>query len=141
MSLTLLLPLVIFGITLIVVIVHALGWSSPRAFADEKDAARAWLREFPDDPPQAVDLSTDRRHALLRLPGGGAGIVWSFGQDSVARRLGPGLKLSETETGIDIRPADFTAPRMSVALDAAGATRWQAQLAPLTTPQTEDRHA
>lgn len=111
-----LLPLVVFGITGIVLLVHLTGNSAPLLFRDESQAKAAWVRHFPDLPAATAHISDDLRAALIDT-GGGAGITWSLGADSTARMLTPACMLKPTKKGLLIHFHDFTAPNLKIALD------------------------
>ncbi|WP_306151881.1 hypothetical protein [Roseovarius sp. MMSF_3281] len=122
MPLHILLPMVVLGIVGITVLLHVMGWSKPAALADEAAAERAWLGEFPDDPPKRVVLSHDHHAALVETQKG-HGVVWPMGSDTTARHL-TGAKISRTNKGLRIDLPDYTAPRIHLTLDAEEASQW-----------------
>jgi hypothetical protein len=128
MPLSVLLPLVVFGITLIVVLVRVMA-PTPALVLDDEGAVRAiWDRRHPDLPARAVRLDEAGHHALV-LTEAGPGIVWTLGADPVTRVLPKGTRVRETGTGLLIDLGDFTAPRLSVALTMADARRdWAREL-------------
>ena len=122
MPLSVLLPLVMFGIAGIAVLLHLLGWSRPAVLEDETAAQEAWLEEFPDDPPKRIVLSHDKHAALVETPKG-RGVVWPMGADTTARYL-DGAKISTTTNGLRITLPDYTAPRVHLTLDRDEADQW-----------------
>ena len=122
MPLSILLPMVIFGIAGIALLLHLMGWSRPAILEDKTAAEHAWLEEFPDDPPKRVVLSHDH-HAALVATEKGDGVVWPMGADSTARYLS-GAKLLRTGMGLRIDLPDYTAPRIHLRLDADEANQW-----------------
>ena len=124
MPLSILLPMVIFGIAGITLLLHLLGLSRPAILADAAAARAAWLDEFPQDPPTRVTLSHDN-HAALIETAEGHGLVWPMGADTTARYL-TGARVARTGTGLRIELPDYTAPRIRLALDAAEIARWPA---------------
>jgi hypothetical protein len=109
-------PLVAVGIGGVVLLVHLLGWSRPRALADEAEAVAALTREFPDAAARRVILGDDRIAALVELKRG-LGVVRAMGIGRVARALGPGEAEARTRRGgIRIVMADFGAPNLDIAL-------------------------
>ena len=126
MPLEILLPLVIFGIAGITLLLHLLGLSRPALLADEAQARKAWVREFPEDAPIRVVLSHDNRAALIETASG-KGVVWPMGADTTARYL-DGAKITRTATGLRLDLPDYSAPHIHVTLDAAEAAYWPAYM-------------
>lgn len=113
MPLEILLILVACGIAGIALALHLAGLS--RADPLDEAAARAgWLRHFPDDPVDRLRLSLDGRAALVRTATG-RGVVWRFGADTVARYLDD-FRLREVGAGLQLRFADFGAPKLTLRL-------------------------
>ncbi|HKK84963.1 MAG TPA: hypothetical protein VJ942_05505 [Roseovarius sp.] len=122
MPLNVLLPMVVFGIVGIAVLLHYMGWSKPATLADESAARKAWLEEFPDDPPKRVVLSHDHHAALIDTEKG-HGVVWPMGADTTARYL-TDAKITRTTKGLRIDLPDYTAPRIHLTLDTDEANQW-----------------
>ena len=122
MPLSILGPMVVFGIVGIALLLHLLGMSRPAKLQNDNAARRAWLDEFPDDPPRRVTLSHDRHAALIETPNG-TGIVWAMGADTTARRL-ERARIARTEWGLRIDLPDYTAPHIHLALDPDEAESW-----------------
>lgn len=118
MPLTLLLVLVIGGIGGIALLLHLSG-RSKRVVLTTASARAGWLRQFPDDRIIDVTVARDGHAALVATPDG-PGLVWSFGSDTVARRL-DGCSAEDTGRGLRLRLHDYTAP--TVTLDLAGSER------------------
>jgi hypothetical protein len=126
MPLSILLPMVIAGIAGIALLLHLLGLSKPALIADEAHARRAWLREYPDDPPLRVMLCRARSAALIETARG-YGVVWPMGADTTARPLA-GARLAATGSGLTLDLPDYTAPRIRLRLSPEEAAQWQAIL-------------
>ncbi|MDQ7070277.1 MAG: hypothetical protein Q9M48_05995 [Rhodobacterales bacterium] len=123
MPLPILLVLVVGGIGAIALVLHMLGLSARRVFANESEAGAVWESEFPDDPARQVILSHDHHAALIDTVQGQRGIVWPMGADAAARYL-IGATIRKTGKGLNIRLPDFTAPRISLRLDQDEADKW-----------------
>lgn len=126
MPLSILLPLVVGGIAGIAVLLHLLGLSAPAVIADETAARRAWLREYPDDPPLRVILCRAGSAALITTARG-RGVVWPMGADTTARYLGV-AGVRRVRTGLALDLPDYTAPRIRLRLSPEEAQEWQAIL-------------
>ena len=122
MPLSILLPMVIVGITGIVVLLHLLGLSRMARFEDEAAARAAWLREFPEDMPERITLCHNRSAALIGLRQGN-GVVWPMGADTTARPL-TGAQITRAEGGLTIVLPDYTAPRIHLTLDRQEIAAW-----------------
>ncbi|MCB1334711.1 MAG: hypothetical protein KDK26_13955 [Roseivivax sp.] len=119
-------PLVVIGIAGIVVLVHLLRLSAPSRFDTEETARRAWLREFPGTAVRKVRLSQAGDAALVETESG-AGLVWAFGADTVARPLA-GAKADAGPRGLTLRLPDYTAPRIHLPMPPEEAARWRARI-------------
>ncbi len=126
MPLNILVPMVILGIAGVAVLLHLLGFSKRRHFADETEAHKAWLDEFPQDTPLRVVLSHDQSAALVETAKG-YGLVWPMGADSTARFL-DGAQVTATRRELQIVLPDYTAPRIALKLDHEELARWPALL-------------
>lgn len=126
MPLSILIPMVVLGIAGIALLLHLLGLTAPARFDDDDSAARAWLREFPEDPPTRIVLSHDHRAALIETAKG-RGVVWPMGADTTARYL-DGAQISQTNKGLRIDLPDYTAPHIHLSLDPDEARQWPALL-------------
>ena len=127
MPLSVLVILVVGGISLIALLLHALGKSRLRILTWE-DARSEWHRHFPDD--EIGDLVVARNgHAALVQTGQGPGLLWSFGADTVARHLRD-FDLLEEANGLRVIFHDFTAPQATLRLDEAERSVWQQEMGP-----------
>jgi hypothetical protein len=126
MPLSILLPMVIAGIAGIALLLHLLGLSKPAVIADEAQARRAWLREYPDDPPLRVRLCRARSAALIETARG-CGVVWPMGADTTARHLSV-AGVRRVRTGLTLDLPDYTAPRIRLRLSPEEVEQWQAIL-------------
>ncbi len=128
MPLPILLVLVVGGIGAIALVLHMLGLSARKVFADATEVRGIWESEFPDNPVRAVLLSHDRHAALIDTEDGQQGIVWPMGADAAARFLA-GATLKKARNGLNINLPDFTAPRISLRLGEQEAEAWMAKWA------------
>jgi len=124
--LTVLLPLVVFGIAGLVGVMHLLGYSRRLALTGPEDVARHWRRHWPEDRVLDVTLCRSGGAALVRTAAG-PGLLWSFGADTVARRL-KGARARPVRGGLAIRLPDFAAPRVRLRMDADEARAWAARI-------------
>lgn len=122
--------LVIGGIGGIAVLLHLLGLTGRKRFADEAAARAAWLDELPDATPTRVILCHNHSAALIETAQG-PGIVWPMGADSTARFL-TGARITARKGGVTVRLPDYTAPRVHLQLDADEAAQWISRLEPAT---------
>lgn len=125
MPLGLLIIIVVIGIAGIALLAHRLGMSAPLEMAED-DARARWLREWPDDPVTAIRRAPDG-HAALVLTRTGPGLVWSFGADSVARRIRD-AELTDCAQGLRIDLHDFAAPPVTLHLPPDDARTWRAAI-------------
>ena len=126
MPLSILLPLVVTGIAGITLMLHLMGYSRRAEIADSATARVLWLRQFPDLPPRDLRVARDRHAALVRTDRG-PGLVWSLGADSTARLL-TGAEIHRRGGGLVLRLHDFTAPTVTLRLDADEARLWQDEI-------------
>lgn len=119
-------PMVVIGIAAIALILHLMGRTSPRRLADETEARAAWEREYPENAALSVFLSTDQRAALIRATRG-VGLVWCFGDDTVARIVTKS-KTFRTDAGLAFERREFAARHIDVTLDADDLALWKSQL-------------
>lgn len=128
MPLSILLPMVVLGIAGVAVLLHLMGLSRPAVLEDAAAAQRAWMDEFPEDPPKRIVLSHDRHAALVETEKG-RGVVWPMGADTTARYL-EGAKISRTVKGLRIDLPDYTAPRILLTLNDDEADQWPRMMEP-----------
>lgn len=126
MPLGLLVTIVVLGIAAIAVLSHVWGFSRPFAIDSDERARAEWLRHWPDDEVARVIRATDG-HAALVETAQGAGLLWSFGADTVARRI-RGARLSPCDKGLRLALHDFTAPAVTIALRPDERAEWQAAI-------------
>ena len=122
MPLEILLVLVVGGITGITVLLHLSGKSRLRALTPES-AQSEWLRHAPDDAIIDVTVAHDQRSALIRTETGN-GLLWSFGADTVARRL-LDFDWIEHPEGFEFQFHDFATPKVIIHLDEFERPHWQ----------------
>ncbi len=114
MPLEILLVLVVGGIAGITLLLHLSGKSR--------------LRHFPGDAVVDVTISHDCHAALVRTADG-PGLLWSFGADTVARRL-IDYDWVEHPKGIQVYFHDFSTPSVLVRLDDIERRHWQHLMEP-----------
>ncbi|QBF30420.1 hypothetical protein [Thalassococcus sp. S3] len=122
MPLELLVTLVIGGIAAIALAAHLLGLSAPKML-DPATARAAWLRHFPDDAINSLHVARSG-HAALVHSDAGWGLLWSFGADTVARRL-TSVRLSDRPKGLRVDFDDYTAPPLTLRLHEEERARWK----------------
>jgi hypothetical protein len=110
MSLPVLVAIVAIGITLAVAAVHFTGGSREASIADEGEALRRFLLDFPAEKAESVRLTSDRKAAFISLYGSGTGIVAVVGDKFLTRIVSErdvkSLHLAGNK--ISIRFRDFT---------------------------------
>lgn len=121
MPLTVLVALVIGGVGGIALLLHLSG-RSRRCVLTSETAEAAWLRQFPGDRVAEATVSKDG-HAALILTERGLGLLWAFGADTVARRL-ENFDLIDKGDRLRVVFRDFTAPAVTLALDAFERRHW-----------------
>lgn len=111
MSLTVLVALVVIGISLVVAAVHFTGGGKLASIDDADDARTIFARDFPDEEPADIMLTADRCSAFLVLPGARIGMVQSFGDGFFTRIASAkdvaAINLRERRS-VSIRFRDFT---------------------------------
>lgn len=130
MPLEIILPIVVFGITGIVLLVHFVGWTQHRQIPDKALAQTIWQADFPGEVIANLAIDDTGLCALVTLTDGRKGLIWSFGDDAVARHLDVAPSVEATPTGLHLRLADFTAPVVKLTLsDNTIKTDWAKTLA------------
>ena len=122
MPLTTLIPMVVLGIAAIALLLHLTG-RSRRCVLTAEAAEAAWLRQYPGDRVAETTVSRDG-HAALILTERGPGLLWAFGADTVARRL-ENVDLIDSGDRLRVVFRDFTAPAVTLALDAIERRDWR----------------
>lgn len=117
MPLSILLPLVVFGILLIVVLVRLMSPTPVLVLRSEPEAFAIWDRRHPDLPAHSALLDAGGRFAHVETDAG-RGLIWTLGVDPVTRLLPETLRVSDTSKGLALDIGDFTAPRIN--LEIAG---------------------
>lgn len=122
MPLEILLLLVVGGIAGIAVVLHLSGRSNLRVLTP--DSVRAeWARHFPED--RIIDATLNHcGHAALVRTDTGPGLLWSFGADTVGRRLFDFDWLDHPQ-GVHFFFHDFGAPQTLVRLDETERPHWK----------------
>lgn len=115
MPLTVLLPLVVFGIGGIVVLIRLMRPTPVLAIDGEDSARRIWNHRNHETPAEKLLINPAHSHALIET-GAGPGILWAFGADPVTRLLNHPFDCQETRHGLRIVTHDFTAPAIDIPL-------------------------
>jgi hypothetical protein len=115
MPLSILLPLVVFGILGAVLLINWLRPTPPLVLETPEQVQALWDHFNHEAPAEKVHLNAGRSHALVET-GAGIGVLWSFGADPVSRLLGRAYTVRDTGTGICILTGDFTAPSIDIPL-------------------------
>lgn len=132
LQLELLAALVVGGVTLVVALTAAFGWTAG-ATLDPSGARARYLEDFPDDRILDLRLGDARRAALLDV-GDAVGVVAVLGDRALTRRLTARELRSVTEdtgegAGLVLRLRDLGAPRLRVAVaDPAERQAWRDRL-------------
>ncbi len=122
MPLEILLILVVGGIAGVTLLLHLTGKSRLHVLTS-KTAQEQWLRHFPDDVVIDVTVAHDCHAALVRTETA-AGLLWSFGADTVARHLRDFDWLDHPD-GFEVQFHDFSSPRVIIHLDETERQHWQ----------------
>ncbi|MCT4557710.1 MAG: hypothetical protein N4A61_06580 [Pelagimonas sp.] len=123
MPLEILVILVVGGIAGIAALTYLFGLSATHEFRTGKDAASAWLREFPNDQVVTTTLCRSGAAALVHATSG-VGLVWPMGADTTARSL-KGAAIKDSKTGLTIHLSDFAAPHVSLTLTPDESLYWR----------------
>ncbi len=123
MPLSIMLILVIGGITGIALMLHLLGYSTGLRFTDKGVVQQEWARHAPDSRVTGALISADKRAALV-LTSHGPGLLWTMGADSTGHQV-TGATVTTWAEGLDIDLHDFSAPGLRVRLAAEDRPRWQ----------------
>lgn len=110
MSLAILVPLVIVGVSLVIATIHFSGLSKRARIEDEAAARARYAFDYPLDHVASVDLTGDRRAAFLMLADGAVGIVQCFGDRYVTERLlaGGSARVDMQDGALAIAGTDLT---------------------------------
>ena len=128
MPLTILLPLVVFGIAGIVLMIRLLHPTPPLLFDTVEEVQRLWDHRNHNAKARQTHINPDRTCALVETDAG-VGLVWSFGVDPVTRLLSDPFEVSETPAGLRLETGDFTAPTIDIALTSdEDRAKWRALL-------------
>lgn len=98
MSLAILVPLVIVGVSLVIATIHLSGLSKRARIEDDAAARTRYAFDYPLDDVALVDLTSDGRAAFLTLADGAIGIVQCFGDRYVTERL-----VADGSVRVDVR--------------------------------------
>lgn len=111
MSLTLLVVMVVAGITAIVVAVHLTGGTRTAALEDAEAARRRFADDFAEIPVRQAWLTEDRRTAFMALEDGRIGLVAALGDRFLTRIVGSADRAGQPAVDgrtVKLRLDDFT---------------------------------
>lgn len=126
MPLDVLLLMVACGIAGIGLLLHLTGHSRCFDIDSADTARREWLRHNPEDSIREVTLAPGGRAALI-LTEAGAGLLWSFGADTVAHDLSR-ARIRPARTGLRVTFGDFASPAVTLRLPPEARTQWAARI-------------
>jgi len=115
MPLSILLPLVVFGILGAVLAIKWLRITPDLVLKTPEQVLELWQHFNPDADAEQVHLNAVRSHALVETAQG-LGVVWAFGADPVTRLLDADWEVRETPQGVRLITHDFTAPTIDIPL-------------------------
>lgn len=122
MSLTVLILLVVIGVSVVVGAVHLAGGSKQKLLADADAARKRFLIDFPEFDITGVLVSADHKKALLiNETGTHAGLVVVMGAHSLTRMVDQTLLKSvfRSKTEIVLALTDLTLPVVQIAYEQA----------------------
>lgn len=126
MPLSVLGPLVVFGLLAVALTIRLLGVSHPFVFRSEDDVRRALARHMPARVGGAVLIAQDGRCALVETDAGGV-LIWAFGADTVARGLA-GAAAKPNRRGLRVDLHSFASPGPRLRLTAEERPLWQEKI-------------
>jgi hypothetical protein len=139
LPLSVLVPLVVVGISGVVLLTWWLGWARPAVLSSAEETAREFLRDYEDQTVLSVALASDGLGALMQLEDGDVGLIFSFGDKFVTRRLTAqmvqSVNLQTTDRGhiVTLSLDDFSAPSVRLVFPSADTVQPMLdQLAPST---------
>ncbi|PIB23234.1 hypothetical protein BFP76_09470 [Amylibacter kogurei] len=109
--------MVVIGIISIGIVLHLLGNSKRLVFTNADQVIERWLREHPETLVERVEIS-DTGHQAIVKSNAGIGIIWVMGFDTTSRLINLPVQTSIHPSGISIKLADFTAPRIKIDLNS-----------------------
>jgi hypothetical protein len=118
LPLDILIILVVIGIGGVVLLTWALGWARPTRLVSTEEVKNQFRLDHPELEIGKVMLSTDGLAGLLELSDNAIGLIFSFGDKFVTRRLTPqivkSIEVDDQAQGTQVlmRLADFTTPKI-----------------------------
>ena len=125
--LSVLLVLVVVGMSLIVGLTHLMG-GSVQAQLTEASIRSRLAHDLPDAAVSDIAMASDQRSALVALADETIAVVFVLGDALVSRHLAAAPQLTATDAGLRLRLADPGCPRIDIALPASAHQRWLARL-------------
>lgn len=123
---------IILGSVLVAVwLLRALRRSQEVWLSDEADVLAQWQRSFPDLVPYQVEISAQKKSALLHLPVG-MGLLCVKSDGRFARVIGTNFirSISADRQGLILTLNDYASPKVILPLHASEAKHWYEMLAP-----------
>ncbi len=111
MSLAILVPLVVLGVTLIVATVHFSGLSRMAKVPNSvEELAALFAFDYPQERVSGASVDRAKRAAFLMLESGRTGVIQAFGDRYVTRLLTPDdlASVAASEASLMLTSRDFT---------------------------------
>lgn len=102
MSLAILVPMVVVGVSLVIAAVHFSGLSRPARIGGDEAVRARYALDYPLDTVSSVEITADRRAAFLALRDSAAGIVECFGDRYVTERVTSGDLATVARQGVEL---------------------------------------
>ena len=110
MSLAILVPMVVVGVSLVIAAIHFSGLSHRTRIGDEAAVRARFALDYPLDTVVSVEPTADRRAAFLALDDGAVGIVECFGDRYVTERVTARdlARIERNGAGLALKSRDVT---------------------------------
>jgi hypothetical protein len=115
--------LVVVGISGVVLLTKALGWARPAKLSSADEAINHFCQDHPELTASHAFVSDDNSSALIRTSDNTTGLVFSFGDKFVTRRLTPEMvdvvTVDDRTSSMIVKIAlsDYTAPAVNLIFD------------------------
>lgn len=118
MPLYILVPMVVFGVSGMVLLIWLLRPTNAFQMSGPEQAIEVWNHFNYENQASEARLNDDGSFALVTT-GKGTGLVWSFGTDPLTRTFRKKAEIVADASGLHINTSDFTAPILHIPLSAA----------------------
>ncbi|MEP3297147.1 MAG: hypothetical protein ABJO27_11855 [Pseudoruegeria sp.] len=122
MPLTVLLPMVVFGILGIAILLHFLGLSRPMQFNDDASVSKQFHRLNPALSVHNIVKSSAGTAAIVSTSTGPY-LIWAFGADCTSHSL-MGADIIAVPRGVRVRLNDFASPGPTISLTDSEKPIW-----------------